>query len=125
MSEWLLSLALIVRHDGLVGIKSDTTFVLRYGYNLRNNPVLEADILIQILVQRFIRNQIHRIGVYPYPISPRNAYPDNPWFEGWCWMRCHVQASNKSGHDQLNYVDSPAALVETQIRSFSLLELRL
>jgi len=22
---------------------------------------------------------MHRIGVYPYPISPRNAYPDNPW----------------------------------------------
>jgi len=22
---------------------------------------------------------IHRISVYPYPISPRNAYPDNPW----------------------------------------------
>jgi len=26
----------------------------------------------------FIRNQIHRIGVYPYPISPPKAYPDNP-----------------------------------------------
>jgi len=53
--------------------------VLRYGYNLRNNPVLEADIRIRILVKRFIRNQIHRIGVYPYAISPRNTYPDNPW----------------------------------------------
>jgi len=45
-----------------------------------NNPVWEADIRIRILVKRFIRNQIHRIGVYPYSISPRNAYPDNPWW---------------------------------------------
>jgi len=34
-----------------------------------------------MLVERFIRNQIHRIGVYPYPILPRNAYPDNPCCE--------------------------------------------
>jgi len=56
------------------------TIVLRYGYNLRNKPVLDADIRIRILGKRFIRNQIHRIGVYPYPISPRNAYPDNPCY---------------------------------------------
>ena len=80
MSEWLLSLALIVRPDGLVGIYSDTIIVLKYGYNLRDNPVSEADIRIRILVKRFIRNEIQRIGVYPYPISPRNAYPDNPWY---------------------------------------------
>jgi len=24
------------------------------------------------------RNQIHSIGMYPYPISPRNAHPGNP-----------------------------------------------
>jgi len=80
VSEWLLSLALIVRSDGLVGIQSDKIIVLRYGYNLRNNPVSVADIPIRILVKRFIRNQKHRIGVYPYPISPHNGYPDNPWF---------------------------------------------
>jgi len=26
-----------------------------------------------------IRHQIRRIGVYPYPITAQNPYPDNPW----------------------------------------------
>jgi len=79
VSQWHFSLALIVRPDGWVGILSDTIIVLREGYNLQDNPVSDADIRIRILVERFIRNQIHRIGAYPYPFSPLNAYPDNPW----------------------------------------------
>jgi len=65
-SGWPSFLALIALSVGLVGIYADTMIESGCGYNLLNNPVLEADILIRISAKGVVRNQIRSIGVYPY-----------------------------------------------------------
>jgi len=50
-----------------------------YECNLLKYPAPEADILIRMSAEGVIRNQIRRIGVYPYPITSQKPYPDNPW----------------------------------------------
>ena len=73
-SSW----ALIELSVGLGGLYSDPIIVSGYEYNLLKYPVPEADILIRISAEGVIRNQIRRIGVYPYRITAQKPYPDNP-----------------------------------------------
>ena len=63
----------------LAGIYSNHLIVSGYGYNLLIYPVSDADIRIRISAEGVIRNQIRRIGAYPYPTTAQKPYPDSPW----------------------------------------------
>jgi len=79
VSQWRLFLAQIVLFGGLAGRYSHTSIVSKYEYILRANPVYEADIRFRVCFKEVVPNQVRSIGVSLYPISPRNAYHDNPW----------------------------------------------
>jgi len=53
-----------------------------------STPVPEADILTRISAEGIIRNQIRRIGVYPFPITAQKSYPDNPWSPSMASFSC-------------------------------------
>ena len=53
--------------------------VCGYGLNLLTYPSSEGDILIRSSADGDVRKRIRSIGVYPYPITDLDAYPDNPW----------------------------------------------
>jgi len=69
-------------------VYSDPIILSGYHYNLLKYPVPETDILIRISAEGVIRNQIRRIGVYPYHITAQNPYPDNPCY--WVGMAADV-----------------------------------
>jgi len=79
---WRSSWALIGLSVGLGGLYPDLIIVSGYEYILLKYPVPEANILIRISAEGVIRNQIRRNGVYPYPTTAQNPYPDSPCSTG-------------------------------------------